>query len=490
MRIHLCLSILLLTILAACKHQPSRDIQRLALQPTLFPDYTDITIPYNMAPLNFQLEDSMAKGFSVRIKGRREYLFEASAPIIRFPMKKWHTLMKAEKGNNLLIEITAHYKGRDVIYDKFTWAIAAEPIDRFLSYRLIEPAYEVWNKIQIRERDLESFEERVLGDNNVTENACMNCHIANNRDTQTTLMHIRGEKGGSIYTTLEGSIRKINTKTSQTGAAVYGELSANGRYGIFATAEIIPILHSLRGKRLEVYDKRSDLVLIDFERNSITDHPTVSGKEYQETFPCFSADNQTVYFCRAPHLPQPDSTMYMHYDLYSIPFNQKTGTLGDSIHLVFNAKERGKSVSFPKCSPNGEFLLFCVSNYGTFPIWHPETDLWLLHLKSGKVSTLPKVNSHYSDTYHSWSSNSRWFVFASKRSDGMYGQLYFSYVDTNGNATKAFVLPQKSPETYRTTLKSYNIPELYCKPEIYDAHILRNIYLKEDVEKFNYKGVQ
>lgn len=481
------LLILLLTVLMACRQQTTRETQRLAFQPALFPDYTDITIPYNIAPLNFQLEDSIATGFSVHIKGKGNHLFKTSTHTILFPIKEWNALLEAEKGNTLHIEVTAHYNHKDAIYNEFTWEVSTDPIDRFLSYRLIEPAYEVWNKIQIRERDLESFEERILGDNNITENVCMNCHIASGNNAQNTLMHIRGEKGGSIYTN-EGKIRKIDTKTSETGTAVYGELSADGHYGIFTTAEIIPILHSLHGKRLEVYDKGSDLVLIDFKQNSVSNHSAVSGKEYQETFPCFSADNRTVYFCRAPHLPQPDSTMHMHYDLYSIPFNQQTGTLGDSTHLVFNAGQRGKSVSFPKCSPDGRFLLFCVSDYGTFPIWHPETDLWLLDLKNGEVGTLPKANGRYSDSYHSWNSNSRWFAFASKRSDGIYGRVYFCHVDEDGNATKAFVLPQKCPETYRTTLKSYNIPELYCQPEAYDAHILRNVYLKKETEKFKYKS--
>jgi hypothetical protein len=101
-----------------------------------------------------------------------------------------------------------------------------------------------------------------------------------------------------------------------------------------------------------------------------------------------------------------------------------------------------------------------VAAYGTFPIWHTESDLQMLDLQTGAIDTLAVVNSQKSDTYHSWSSNSRWFVFASKRDDGLYGKPYFCYVDANGKAHKPFVLPQESPTFYDYNLKSFNIPEL------------------------------
>ena len=485
MKVYLYIFILVFQVLAACSPKPETYTQ-LSQLPVLFPDYTDITIPCNIAPMNFQLQDSTATACSIIIEGYNSYHFSSSSTLMEFPTKKWRAMLNSEKGNTLRISVKAERKHDNVAYKEFTWTVASEPIDRFLSYRLIEPAYEVWNKIQICERDLESFDERILGDNNITGNTCMNCHTANRGERQTTFMHVRGKQGGTIYTDKNG-MRKINTKTAQTtGSAVYGELSSSGRYGIFTTAEIIPSLHSLRGKRLEVYDKYSDLILIDFERGIVSDNPMISGDNYQETFPCFSADDQTIYFCRARHLPQPDSTMQMHYDLYSIGFNPKTGALGDSIYLVFNAAAQGKSVSFPKCSPDGKYLLFTVSDYGTFPIWHPETDLWMLNLCDNTLNKLPLTNSCLSDSYHSWSNNSRWFVFASKRSDGLYGRSYFTYVDNKGNVSKAFVLPQKNPEHYKKSLKSYNIPEMYKNKEKYDAHKLKKLYFEKEVEQFTY----
>jgi hypothetical protein len=69
------------------------------------------------------------------------------------------------------------------------------------------------------------------------------------------------------------------------------------------------------------------------------------------------------------------------------------------------------------------------------------------------------LNSDFTDSYHSWSSNSRWLVFSSKRIDGLTARFFISYIDETGNAIKPFVLPQKDPEFYQRFLKSFNLPE-------------------------------
>ena len=475
-------------LLMTCGGKPDRTYWQLSQQPAIFPDYTNITIPCNIAPLNFQVRDSAKISVTVKIIGTNSYTFKSRSGLVQFPEKQWKKMMEAEKGNVLDVLLTVTKGKDDCGYQSFTWTIAPEPIDKCLSYRLIEPAYEVWNMLRIEERNLENFKTRLLSDNNITEHTCINCHISNHADMPATFMHIRGKQGGTVYAR-DGRIRKIDTKTDRTsGAAVYGEISNNGRFGVFTTAEIIPILHSIRNERLEVFDHRSDLIIIDFENGTVGNSPLISGEACLETFPCFSADNRTVYFCRTENMPQPDNTRAIRYNLYAVDFDSVTGNLGDTLRLVFDAASLGKSVSFPKCSPDGKYLLMTVSDYGTFPVWHPETDLWMLNLSGGQVDRMETTNDRFSDSYHSWSGNSRWIVFASKRDDRVYGRPYFAYVNEDGTTTKAFVLPQKNPEYYRQTFKSFNIPELYNIPEIYDAHRIQSLYRKEKAESFKYKN--
>lgn len=100
-----------------------------------------------------------------------------------------------------------------------------------------------------------------------------------------------------------------------------------------------------------------------------------------------------------------------------------------------------------------------MTDYGNFTIWHPESDLYLLDLTTGKISE-PEINSDKSESFHSWSSSGRWIVFSSRRGDGLYTRPYFSYFDSSGKAHKPFILPQKNPGFYFDLMKSYNLPEL------------------------------
>jgi len=466
---------LILAVLSfsACSDSEKTYFQLSQLPPT-FPDYTNITIPCNIAPLNMIVPDSGLVSLTVLVEGKNKYSFNSSSALMKFPEKQWRSMLEAEKGNTLDVYFKIELKTETRAYQGFTWTVSPDSIDRYLSYRLIEPAYEVWNKISIEERDLQSFKTRLLGDNNITGNSCMNCHISNHASTPTTFMHLRGKGGGTIYCR-DGKIRIINAKAGDNGHAVYGEITSNGKYGVFTTADIVPILHSKPKDRLEVFDRRSDLIIIDFENETVISSPIIAREDRLETFPCFSADNSKIYFCSAEGKPQPDSTANVRYNLYSINFDPETGAIGDSITQVFGAT--GKSVNFPKTSPDGKYLLFAVSDYGTFPIWHRETDLWMLNLENGTLNTLDNTNGENSDSYHSWSGNSRWFAFASKRSDGVYGQVFFAHVNDDGSASKAFVLPQKNPDFYKTTFKSFNIPELYRQAEQYDAHIIKKLYV-------------
>jgi hypothetical protein len=103
--------------------------------------------------------------------------------------------------------------------------------------------------------------------------------------------------------------------------------------------------------------------------------------------------------------------------------------------------------------------MFTMTNHGYFSIHHPDADLYLLDLQTGKYDRMD-INSDKTDSYHCWSSSGRWFVFSSKRIDGLFTRPFFCYFDPNGKASKPFVLPQKDPEFYNSFLKNYNIPEL------------------------------
>lgn len=460
-------------LFSACE-QPS-DVRKSEELPPIYPDYTNITIPVNIAPLNFLLRDSVTSA-EIVVLGKNSSFTLYEDEKVRFSTKRWKRFIESESGNQITVRITAKVNEQWISYAPFYWNIVPEKIDPYLSYRLIEPGYEVWNAIQIEERCVENFDSRILADNSMTDGTCMNCHIYGNQDESLSMFHLRGTNGGTILNR-NGELRKINTKTEgQLSPAIYGNFHPSGKFAVFSTNTIIPEFHSYRNKRLEVYDTESDLIIIDLESNEVLSSPLLSGKENLETFPVFSADGKTLYFCSAPAVSLPDSVQSLKYNLCSIAFDETDGRFGTQIDTLFHALEHNKSVCHLKTSPDGRFLLYTVANYGTFPIWHQEADLQMMDLYTGEIDSLAIVNSDRSDTYHSWSSNSRWFVFASKRDDGLFGKPYFCYVDNEGTAHKPFVLPQDDLSKYDYMLKSFNIPELSKGRVPLDARYIKKLY--------------
>ena len=449
----------------------------------IYPDYSDVTIPCNIAPLNFRIEG--ASRIFVKAKGTSgEYIFKSRGELMKFNQRKWHSMLNAEKGGRLTVSVVSkgRKRGRAGVKE-LSWTVSEDSIDRYLSYRLIEPAYEVWSRMQIEERDMESFRTRLIGDNRNAGKACMNCHTTNRNGT--SFMHLRGAGGGTMVSR-NGKIVKLNTRTENSGGGVYGDITPDGRYAVFTTADITFSIHSRVDKRMEVFDSRSDLMILDLDNLTVSDGPSIKGDEYQESFPCFSPDGRTIFFCRAVHHEQPDSTYDMHYDIAAVQFDPETGKPGDKVYTVIPSRER-LSFSNLKCSPDGQWLMATVADYGTFPVWHDESENWLINLRTGQINTMERANARGADTYHSWSSNSRWVVFASKRDDKVYGRPYIAHVDVDGQVSGAFLLPMRDPALYRRTMKSYNLPELYPEPEIWGTHETAAFYNKVTPVQVTYK---
>ena len=429
----------------ACSHAP-KDVVELDTLPPIYPDYCNVTIPENIAPLNFLLR---ADCEAIEVKAG-ELVLNASGNEAVFDIDDWKTLMQQSSGKEIEVTITALVNGTWKQYKSFRWQVVGDRVDPYLTYRLIEPDYEIWNHVQIQQRCVENFEVNALGHYEQLENRCMNCHTYANQDPQLSMMYVRGPGGGAILNS-NGELQKLNIPGS-----VYFGFSPSGRYITYSTQKIIPAFHSLASKRLEVYDAASNVFVADMQEHRVISSPLLRDSLKFETFPTFSPDGKYIYYCTADTISLPRDIKNLQYSLVRIPFDETTGTIGTQVDTLFSQR----SVCHPRISPDGRYILYTVADYGTFPIWHPEADLQMMNLQTGRIDTLAIVNSQKSDTYHAWSSNSRWFVFASKRDDGLYGKPYFCYVDSHGKAHKPFCLPQQHPTFYDNNLKSFNAPEL------------------------------
>jgi len=152
----------------------------------------------------------------------------------------------------------------------------------------------------------------------------------------------------------------------------------------------------------------------------------------------------------------------VRYDLMRIAFDQDDATWGE-LETVLSVDRTRLSVTQPRISPDGRFLAFCMSDYSTFPSFQPDADLYLMDLATGRYAPMA-CSTDQAESWHSWSSNSRWLVFSTKAGDGRFIKPYFSYVDEGGVAHKPFVLPQRDPTFYDSFIKLYQMPELVREP--------------------------
>ena len=157
--------------------------------------------------------------------------------------------------------------------------------------------------------------------------------------------------------------------------------------------------------------------------------------------------------------------------LCRIAFDAEKGAFGETVDTLLNGPATDKSYVLARPSYDGRWLMYCVSSRGNFPVSQDDADLWLMDLKTGESRELSEVNSPKSESFHNWSENSRWFVFASKREDGMYTKLYLASIDDRGKVSKPFLLPQRNPRKYYLEMMdAYNCPDFTKTKVELDAH--------------------
>lgn len=453
-----CILALLLAVLAtACRFEP-RNYEMVHRQPNIFPDYTNVVIPPNIAPLNFYINDT-ADNYRVRISSARGKAIELSqsSPSVIIPIGKWQKLLQANKGNVLLVEVFAKKEGKWYKYAPIRDSIVDDPIDSYLAYRLINHVNILWREMGIYQRNLENFDETPIFRNRSNNNGCVNCHHFNRSNPAQMSLHFRKENPGTVLL-VDGVKKMLDTKTPYTMSAFsYPAWHPGGKQLAYVVNKVTQIFTSTIDYHEVVFDIASDLVVYDIEKNMVTTCAQVSSKN-RENMPSFSPDGRWLYYISAPPALNDSMKIYVKFSLVRIPYDAATHSWGQ-VDTVISASRTGKSITFPRVSPDGRYIMFTMCRYSYFSIYDQTSDLYLYDTLTRTYEPLP-VNTPYTESYHTWSKSGRWFVFTSRSLDNCYSRPFFSYFDKNGKAHKAFVLPQKDPLFYKNFMKNYNIPEL------------------------------
>ena len=173
------LFVIVATMLVACGHKIPEHFWEKNELPNIYPDYTNVTVPINMAPLTFQI-DGKADDVVARLSvGKDEVV--CGGPQIQPDADDWRRLAEtAAKGDSIKVELYVEKDGSWTRFKPFNIYVSPDSIDSYISYRLIPPSYVTYEELTINQRCLENYDESVIYDNMLcTEGAkgqCINCH--------------------------------------------------------------------------------------------------------------------------------------------------------------------------------------------------------------------------------------------------------------------------------------------------------------------------
>ena len=440
--------------------------------PSIYPDYAGVTIPAEIAPLNFNSTDETVDCLDVVVKGSKGGELHANGDFADFDIDEWHQLTAQNAGGKLTFTVCERKDGQWFLYKDFTVDVSTYPLDEWgLTYRRIAPGYEVFSKMGLYQRDLSSFDEYAIIENTQVPGMCVNCHSAHQTDPSKFVFHVRGDHGATMFQ-IDGQREWLKAGNNQLGGSmVYPYWHPSGKYCAFSTNQTKQGFHVVPNERIEVFDLSSDVFVYNPATHEVLTDSLLSTKDWSENSPVFSPDGKTLYYMTCKQQEYPLYYKDEKYNLCKISFDPATGKYGEQVDTVFNAVAMGKSLTWPRPSYDGKYLLFTLMDYGYFSIWHEESQQWLLDLQTGEARELTEINSPKADSYHNWTTNSRWIVFTSRRDDGYYSRLYLAAIDDKGRFSKPFMLPQRNPkEYYEESIYSFNTPDFTKTKVDFDAY--------------------
>ena len=287
----LCVSVLILTSCTSLPENPTK-VDEL---PNIYPDYVGVTIPVDIAPLNFDYLDEDIDCLDVIVKGSKGGELHANGSWADFDVDEWHQLTEQNEGGQLTITVCVEKGGRWTQYKDFTINISKFRLDDWgLTYRRIKPGYEVGGDIGIYQRDIHTFGEYAILAETVVPGRCFNCHTANRTNPDRITLQMRGEGGGTLIQK-DGKQTWVETKTDSTKAAgSYSYWHPAGDYVAMAVNSVHQSFFTGTGQRIEVYHKFSNVEVLDTRTNELILSPLLQTEDL-EIFPAFSHDGTWLY---------------------------------------------------------------------------------------------------------------------------------------------------------------------------------------------------
>ena len=359
----LLVGVVMASLSACCYPSPWKDAKEINQFPKIFPDYVGVTVPANIAPLDFNMADEDIEDMYVCVQGPKtiEGLYSYDKKYAEFEVDEWHDFLKKNKGEKLIVSVFVEKNGEKLKYKDFNIYVSPYELNDWgLTYRRIAPGYEVYGKLGIYQRNLSNFEETAILENTAAPGACLNCHTANRTNPDQFTFHVRGDHGATLVSQ-NGKREWLKAKNdSLKGSMVYPYWHPSGKYCAYSTNTTHQSFHAVKDERIEVFDQASDVFVYQPATHELILDSLLMTKDHYETYPVFSPDGKTLYFCSSTAEPIPSGYKDIKYNICKIGFDAATGKFGNQVDTIFNARELGKSATHPRPSYDGRYIMFKI----------------------------------------------------------------------------------------------------------------------------------
>ncbi len=314
---------------------------------------------------------------------------------------------------------------------------------------------------------------------------CASCHsVSADGKTLGMEMNYRNDGGAQFIVPVTETIRLTDTDFFSwndfprqgilpESRGLFGRMSPSGNYAVASVNEISLALVTNNPAFSQVFFPTYGILgYYSTATKEILPLPGADDYRFVHGNPAWSRDEKRIAFTRAKTknevfedlsktgpryidagIDELNDRYNIQFDIYTVPFNQGRG--GQAVPLE-GAADNGMSNYYPRFSPDGKWIVFTQSRTGI--MLQPDATLFIVP-SSGGASRRMNCNRDLFNSWHSWSANSRWLLFASKINSA-YTEIFITHVDENGNDSPPVLLSRFShPE------KAANVPEFTAIPK-------------------------
>jgi|APIni6443716594_1056825.scaffolds.fasta_scaffold06241_1 hypothetical protein len=358
------------------------------------------------------------------------------------------------------IYFTIRKSGKTSPVRKIVFSISHDSVGAPILYR------EMPIPVIIAEKNLDSMNYMLIniGSKNRPHTAmkgfpvCGNCHSFNADGSTIGLDLDAGlrDKGGYFVSQIKDTIlfnpgnymswSKIEKRRT---FGLFSKISPDGRY-IVTTVKDRVVLKNFPISPVEniifsqlFFPVNGHLAVYDRQTQILKELPGANLEEYVQSNAMWTPDGKNIIFSRAEALPRDTNIFEINvqdedlinqfvrrekpfkFNICIIPFNNGNG--GEAVPIK-GASDNGKSNFFPAVSLDGKWLVFCQAE--NFMLLMPDSKLFIVPVGGGKARML-NSNLYSMNSWHAWSPNSKWLVFASKGLS-VYTDMFLTHIDENG----------------------------------------------------------